>query len=211
MGRPPRPLAGLGDVHHHPNLGYADGMEQPTLADYLAENDPLPDGIEESETIPPHADPDAARALRELGQLEKRIEANAATAKAERQKITDWEDAVNHPLQARAAWLYSLLAKYAVDERTLDDKRKTITTPFGILKTLPAKEVWEIDEPVFIKWAEKHNPSLVKVVKTPEKQKLKTYYTPTGDHAVDPIEGITVEGVKIVKPERPFTVTIKPA
>jgi Bacteriophage Mu Gam like protein len=184
--------------------------EQP-LSEWLAENDPLPDSIEESQTIPAHADPDAAKALRELGQLQRRIEANEATAKAERQKITDWETATNGPLQARAQWLYSLLSKYAVDERNLDEKRKTINTPFGYLKTLPAQDVWEIDEEAFIKWAEKHNPSLVKVTKAPQKAKLKEFYTPTDGKAVDPIEGITVEGVTIKKPERPFTVTIKPS
>jgi Bacteriophage Mu Gam like protein len=185
--------------------------QQKTLSEWLTENDSLPESIEESQTIPAHADPDAARALRELGQLQRRIEANAAIAKIERQKITDWETETNGPLQARATWLYSLLSKYAVDERNLDPKRKTITTPFGSLATKPAQEVWEIDEETFIKWAEKHNPSLVKVVKTPEKQKLKTFYTPTDGKAVDPIEGLIVEGVKIVKPERPFTVTIKPS
>jgi Bacteriophage Mu Gam like protein len=185
-------------------------MDQPTLADYLIETDSLPASIEESQTIPTHADPDAARALRELGYLETRIEANKAAAKAERQKITDWETAVNSPLQTRAAWLYSLLGKYAVDERNLDETRKTITTPFGVLKTRPAQDVWEIDEPTFIKWAEKHNPSLVKVVKTPEKAKLKQFYTPKNGTVVDPIEGITVEGVKIVPPERPYTITITP-
>lgn len=186
------------------------GMSQPTLADYLAENDPLPDRIEETQTIPPHADPDAAKALRELGQLQRHIEANTATAKAERQKITDWETAVNQPLQDRATWLYSILAKYAVDERTLDEKRKTINTPFGILKTLPAQKVWEIDEPAFIKWAEENNPSLVKVVKTPEKAKLKQFYQAAGDHVIDPIKGDVVDGVSLKDPERPYTVTIRP-
>lgn len=180
-----------------------------SLTDYLHETDALPDSIEASGTIPQHADPDAARALRELGELENRIEANTAIAKVERQKITDWETTVNGPLQARAQWLYSLLAKYAVDERILDDKRKTITTPFGTIATKPAQDVWEIDETTFIAWAEKHNPSLVKVVKTPEKAKLKQFYQAVAGKVVDPIEGVTVEGVKILPPERPFTVTVK--
>jgi hypothetical protein len=181
-----------------------------SLTDYLHETDALPDAIEASGVIPPHSDPYVARALRELGELEARMEANSAFAEAERMKITSWEVGVNEPLQKRAAWLYSLLAKYAVDERNLDPKRKTIDTPYGYLKTLPAQPVWEIDEPVFIKWAEEHNPSLVKVEKKVEKQKLKTFYTPTAGKAVDPVQGIDVDGVKIVDPERPFTVTIKP-
>jgi Bacteriophage Mu Gam like protein. len=181
-----------------------------TLAEYLTETDSLPDSVEESQTIPSHSDPDAARALRELGQLEARIASNKALAAAERAKITEWETTVNDPLQTRAAWLYSLLGRYAIDERNLDPKRKTILTPYGTLATKPAQDVWEIDEEAFIKWAKEHNPSLVRTTEAPEKAKLKQYYQAKNGKVIDPITDEVVEGVKIVPPERPFTITIKP-
>lgn len=180
-----------------------------TLDKYLDDTDGLNPATETEAKIPERDDEEAARALRALGFLERQAAANTALAAAQRTKITEWETSVNTTLQTRMLWLRSILEGYALHERTVDDKRKTISTPFGVLKTTPKQPIWEIDDEIFIQWAETEAPELVKIVKTPEKAKLKAAYTRVGDTAKDPITGNEVAGVTITDPDTKFSVTIK--
>lgn len=182
---------------------------QPTLDQFLEETDGLSPDTETTGTIPERNDEEAARALRSLGALERQAAANTALAAAQRAKINEWETSVNEPLQARMIWLRGILEGYALHERTADDKRKTINTPFGVLKTTPKQPTWEIDEEIFIQWAEANAPELVKVVKTPEKAKLKAAYQAAGETVKNPITGDDVAGVTVRQPEQPFNVSIK--
>lgn len=186
-------------------------MSEPTITldKYLDDTDGLAETTEAEGKIPERNDEEAARALRALGFLERQAAANTAIAAAQRTKITEWETSVNTPLQSRMLWLRSILEGYAIHEREADEKRKTISTPFGIIKTTPKQDVWEVDDEIFIQWAEENAPELVKVVKTPEKAKLKAAYTAAGDVAKDPITGDDVVGVTIKAPDAKFSVTIK--
>lgn len=183
--------------------------ESITLDQYLETTDALDPATEADARIPEHNDEEAARALRELGFLERQAAANTAVAAAQRTKITEWETSVNTPLQNRMIWLRGILEGYALHERGIDDKRKTISTPFGVLKTTPKQPAWEVDDEIFIQWAEANAPELVKVTKTPEKAKLKAAYTRAGEVAKDPISGDEVAGVTIIEPETKFSVSIK--
>ncbi len=186
-------------------------MSDPTLEEYLADIDGLDPEIEANQNIPNRADEQAGRALREIATLRSRHESNAAYAERERAKINGWEQQVNKPLEDRIAWLYSLLDKYAINERLLDETRKTITTPYGVLKTQPAQPKWEIvDEDVFIKWAEANAPDLVNVTKKPKLAELKKQFKAEDGKAVDVVLGTVADGVTVTVPARKFTATITP-
>jgi hypothetical protein len=185
------------------------GMSEPTLDEYLAENDGLDPDIEANKWIPNKQDEQAARALREMGRLRSRIDANKATAERERAKITTWETSVNEPLQERYAWLHSLLTKYAINERNLDPSRKTIQTPYGKLATKPKQREWKIDADKFTAWAKEHAPDLIKITTTPKLAEVKRAYRDADGKAVD-MFGQVAEGVTITDPETPYTVDVKP-
>lgn len=182
-----------------------------SLEDFLDTMDALDPEIEANQFIPNRQDEQAARALRQMGRLKARIDANKAAAERERAKITQWETTVNEPMQTRYAQLHSLLTKYAANERNLDPSRKTIQTPYGTLASKPAQDKWEIDKEAFVKWAKVHAPHLVKIEETPRLQDLKKAFEAKDGKAVDTMLGTVAEGVKITPPENPYTVSVTPA
>lgn len=182
-----------------------------SLDDYLDDLDALEPEIEANNFIPNKQDEQAARALRQMGRLRARIDANKSAAERERGKITNWETRVNEPLQTRYAFLHSLLTKYAINERHLDPTRKTIQTPHGTLATKPAQPKWEIDAETFVAWAKKHAPNLVKTTEVPRLADLKKTFEAKEGQAVDTMLGVVAEGVKITPPDHPYTATIDPA
>lgn len=179
------------------------------LHDYLAETDGLDPDIEANKWIPNNQDEQAGRALREIGWRRRQHEANTAAAEREINKIKAWLQTVNDPHEERIAWLYSLLTKYAINERNLNPKRKTIQTPYGTLATKPAQRKWEIDPETFVEWAKKNSPDLIKVTETPRLADVKKAYKDVDGKAVD-MFGTIAEGVTITDPADPFTVDIKP-
>lgn len=186
-------------------------MGETTLEEFLDANDPI---REESltEGIKGEDDEEAGRMLRTLRALEQRIQANAETAATERAKITEWETSVNQPLQAQAERIRSSLEGYALAERARDEKkRKTISTPFGVLKSLPAQDKWTIeDEAAIIAWAKATEQThLVTTKESVTLTALKKDLLPQDGKAVDPESGNPVPGIKITAADRPFTVTIK--
>lgn len=184
-------------------------MSDPSLEEYLNENDGLDPEIEANNWIPNQADEQAGRALRLISHLETRIRANQATAALERSKITDWENLVNEPMQKKVAWLYSLLTKYAINERQNNPDRKTIQTPYGTLSTRPAQPTWELDEAVFLKWALVNAPELIKTTMVPKLQEAKKQLKPKDGKAYDSVSGQEVEGIKII-PASGYTASVKP-
>jgi phage host-nuclease inhibitor protein Gam len=187
------------------------GMGHETLEEFLEANDPI---REESLTdgIRGNDDEEAGRMLRTLRAVEQRIAANADRAATERAKITGWETAVNGPLQAQAIRLRESLEGYALAERARDEKtRKTISTPFGVIKTLPAQSKWTVeDEAAVIEWAKAAGQE--HLIETTTKAKLtaiKKDLLAQDGQAIDSETGDIVPGIKITAAERPFTVTIK--
>lgn len=184
-------------------------MTTATLEEFLSATDGLSEATETAGTLPENDDSEAAKALRELGRLERMAAANSAMAAQERTKITEWETEVNTPIQNRANRLRAMLEGYAVLERTRDESRKTISTPFGTIKTTPKQPVWVIDDEIFIQWAMENAPELVKTTRTPEKAKLKAAYQRVGVAAKDPISGDEVAGVEIIDAPEKYSITIK--
>lgn len=146
----------------------------------------------------------ASRLLRELGTLEKTMEANSQLAEAERAKISLWESTVNEPLSNRVAWLRGQLEQYGLHERAASE-RKTISLPFGTIKTYPKAAQWNIG-PEFIEWAKSANPTLLRTKYEPEKDLIKaTFETDSENRAVDPDLGTVIPGITVT----PATVTAK--
>jgi hypothetical protein len=186
--------------------------EHEALDEFLETHDPIrPESFIEG--IRDNDDEEAGRMLRTLRAVEQRITANADLAATEREKITAWETAVNEPLQAQAIRLRASLEGYALAERARDEKtRKTISTPFGVLKSLPAQDKWTLeDEDAAVAWA-KSDEDRKHLLQITEKIKLvaiKKELLAQDGQAVDPETGDIVPGIKITAAPQPFTVTIK--
>jgi phage host-nuclease inhibitor protein Gam len=184
-----------------------------TLDEFLAETDGLAPETEETHTIPTGNEEEAARALRELGQLTKQAEANTALAKSQRQKITDWETQVNEPLQNRMLWLRGMLEQYARAEREESGgKKKSVQTPFGKVSTTIAQPKWAIGDPdAFIAWALVNAPQLVETKQSAKLGEAKKTLTVEGGEAFEPLTGDAVPGITITDPGEPYTYTITTA
>lgn len=165
---------------------------------------------EAPETITMDGDDDAIKALRRLGSLRKRIEANQAIAQAETDKINEWEQEVNGPLRRQAAFFEGILEGWAVQQRQTAE-RKTINLPAGVIKTMPKQDQWVIDPEKFADWAAKNEMKhLVKVELKPKATDIKKAFKASGDgKAINPDNGEVIEGITLESPANPYNITIK--
>lgn len=171
----------------------------PTLSEYLSEGPDAPDSPN---------DEWASRALRELGELTKKVEANNTIAAKEIARVQQWNDDVNASLESRAAFLWQKLEQYALEQRA--DDRKTISLPGGKLSTRPAQASWKFSSE-FITWAIDNAPDMLRKSWTVDRNAAKAVLDKDSEGNIFNVEtGEPVPGVELDDSER-YDVTIKPA
>lgn len=192
--------------------------KEPTLDEYLSgdEGETLNAG-----ELTPGADPDKInRVLHRLGTLQKRIDANAALAEAQRKRVTEWETTVNTPLQESANFLIRELTYYALKEREANPRQATISLPSGKLATRATAAKVEVEDPTaYLRWAltqAKTDPALkdtFKVETKPMLPAIKKLFSADGDslqYVTKDGEMEPVPGTRVTQPEERFTVVVKP-
>lgn len=110
--------------------------EQPTEA-FRIENDEL-----------------ASWALRKFAALTSQMKRNERLAKLELDRIATWLDRENAKLVHQAEFFEEHLKDYGRRER---ENRKTISLPYGKIKSRKTPERVEVDEAVFVPWAQENN------------------------------------------------------
>ena len=82
----------------------------------------------------------------------------AQVAEDARRRIAAWEDEQSARLKARRAFFDTLLMEYAVETRaSTNDRTKTISTPFGVVRTTMHRPSVKVDdEEVVIAWVKRH-------------------------------------------------------
>lgn len=96
----------------------------------------------------------AIRSLRVLAKNRREIAHNEQLARDEIERIAAWVDEVNAPLLADVARQEGYLTEWHQAQLTLDPTKKTIKLPTGTLSARKGQDKVDVDEPLFIAWAE---------------------------------------------------------
>lgn len=114
-------------------------------------------------------------AVRKVDQHRRRFTEAVQAAAAERARIDQWLEGERQRFATSTIHLEALLRRYHADQLTEDPKRKTIRTPAGDLVARKGPDRVEVDETVFVPWAETNAPDLLNPPKprTPAKAAIK--------------------------------------
>jgi hypothetical protein len=164
-------------------------------------------GAERTPAFRVDSDAKATWAMRKLRGVKAHIQSNRDIAAAEIERVQQWLDAVNAPLDRDAHFFTGLLEDYGLNQRAEFD-RKTIPLPYGTISTREGTPtITFVDEDAFVAWATEHAPDLLKTTVKPVLSEAKRILTITDDLKVISGEGEVVPGASGT--EAKTTVTIK--
>lgn len=117
------------------------------MIDYEIEEKPLPFTVTD--------DSSATWAMRKFRAQVEKMRENERIARAELDRISKWLDEVNKPLAQSAEYFEGLLLEYGRKER--DAGRKSVKLIDGTIKSRVTQPKVEVDESVFIEWAQRNH------------------------------------------------------
>lgn len=145
-------------------------------------------------------------AFRKMAALKKKINEVESLADQEIQRINDWREKELDKYQGNANYFEEKIKNYHESVLAIDDKEKTIKTPYGKIKSVTNKAAPEkVSESELIEYARNNDPELIdldvkeKLLWSELKKKLKVVEFEGEEMVVDE-NGMIVPGV-IVKPE----------
>ena len=150
----------------------------------------------------------ATWAMRKVRSVIAGLEANAAIAKAEQERIALWLEEVNKPLLQERAFFENHLTAYLRKEREADPDVKSISTPYGKITSRVTQPKWETEEGL-TDWLMTHNDMLIRVKYEVDKTELKKTYEVAGDKAIDPKTGEVVPHIQIIPSDVSFKVEVQ--
>ena len=140
------------------------------INDFAGKTDPEIPADRESFRI--KDDAEAIWAMRKAKHFRDQIAANCNLAALERTRIDEWEERVNTRLGAEFDYFQAILIRYGREQRD-SEGRKSIDTPFGVVKSRQGQPKWEVDDEEFIAWARENSPDLVRVKEEPALAEMK--------------------------------------
>lgn len=149
--------------------------------------------------------------LRKMRALKTEIEENARIAQEEVERIQQWLQDVNTPLERSIQYFEGLLAEYHMKVYTEDPKQKTIKLPHGTLKLRAQQPEFIRDEQIFLEYLKRSGRTdYIEVI---EKAKWGEYkkiveVAMDGKTVVDTQTGEIVEGVKAEQRPPKFSVEV---
>jgi phage host-nuclease inhibitor protein Gam len=154
-------------------------------------------------------DREALWAMRKLNAIRLKQFNNTDLANEEVQRIRQWEEEVNGPLDNDATYFENLLIDYAfrcrVDE---NDGRKSIKTAAGTVKTrLGSPSVRVEDKDAFIEWAQSNAPDLVRTKVEVDIAAVKEAAV-VEDTTVISADGEIIPGLSVHTPELSATIDL---
>ena len=150
----------------------------------------------------------ATWAMRKLRSVVVGLEANAAIAKAEQERIALWLEEANKSLLQERAFFEGHLTAYLRKEREADPDKKSITTPYGKITSRVTQPKWEtLDE--LTDWLMNHNDSLIRIKYEVDKTELKKTYEVAGDKVIDPKTGEVVPFIQIIPSDISYKVEVE--
>jgi hypothetical protein len=150
----------------------------------------------------------ATWAMRKARSVIVGLEANAAIAKAEQERITLWLEEVNKPLLQERDFFENHLTTYLRREREADPDKKSISTPYGKITSRTTPPKWETEEGL-TDWLMNHNDSLIRVKYEVDKAELKKAYKVEGEQVIDPKTGEVVPYIQITPSNISYKVEVE--
>jgi hypothetical protein len=141
-------------------------------------------------------------AVRRLAILRRRRLDVSTTAQAEIDRVQAWAAREDAKLARDAGWFEAIIAEYALDERARDERRKSIATPYGVVKTRVSAGAWDVDPDALLPWLAEHRPDLLrrKVTEAPDLAAMRRALAVEGGEVFDRDSGVPVPGVKVGEP-----------
>ena len=156
-------------------------------------------------------DAEAIWAMRKAKHFLDQIHANGKLADVERIRIDEWEERVNTRLGAEFDYFQAILIRYGREQRDAEG-RKSIDTPFGVVKSRQGQPKWEVDSDEFIAWARENSPDLVRVKEEPALAEMKKRFeiseTATLGVVAVSEDGQIVPGIRVTPVGISYTVEV---
>jgi hypothetical protein len=147
----------------------------------------------------------ATWAMRKLATIRAKQRENINIADDEVQRVTEWVESVNKPLERDASFFENLLADYGRRQRVEHD-RKSISLPHGEIKTRAGSDKWLINTALTLEWLRANGHSdLIKVKEEPSLTAMKEAFITDGERALTQ-DGEVVPGIAVQHSE--FTVSV---
>lgn len=186
-------------------------MTMDEIHDFDEDGDPTRYAAED-EAFTIQDDAQAAWAMRKALAAQIRIDANNRIAEAERGRIDTWQASVNARSNRDLAYFQGLLIRYASEQRVVEG-RKTIDTPYGVVKSRQGTATISVSDPdEFIAWARQGHENLLNVKVTPALRELKAFAeiesTPTLGVIAISKDGEVIPGVQVDPGSITYTVEV---
>lgn len=139
----------------------------------------------------------ASWALRKLSAIKAKNMEIDNVARAEIERVTDWQKNETKKLEKQRQFFERLLEEFHRSRIAQNPKEKTISTPYGKMQIKKIPPKWEYDDNKLLQWLKKNKPELVRIKEEPNKQGLKKAVKVSGSKAIDPDTGEIVEGIAI--------------
>ncbi len=140
-------------------------------------------------------DQKAAWAMRKLRSLRAKQKINQELADAEIERMKNWLESVNKTIENDCEYFVGQLTGYAHKVRlNPDDPRKTIVLPHGKVSTRQSGRKWSIDAEIFLPWARKSAPDLIRIKEEPALSKIKETYSESVIKNASVLEVVTQDG-----------------
>ena len=150
----------------------------------------------------------ATWAMRKARSVIVGLEANAAIAKAEQERIALWLEEVNKPLLQEREFFENHLTAYLRKEREADPDKKSISTPYGKITSRTTQPKWETEDGL-TDWLLNHNDSLIRIKYEVDKAELKKAYAVDGVQVIDPKTGEVVPHIQITPSDISYKVEVE--
>jgi hypothetical protein len=150
----------------------------------------------------------ATWAMRKLAAIRAKQKETEDIAEVEIQRVRDWVETVNRPLETNASFFEAILKDYGLRQRHEAD-RKSINLPHGKVATRAGSDKWNINGEILLPWLRDNFPELIKVKEEPSLSALKDAFAErVKDGRVITDEGEVLPGVTVDNVA--FTVSVSP-
>jgi len=171
--------------------------------------DELPEELEENpdkERFKVRDKEQAEWCLRQISRLTKEQEEIEATAKAEIEKITAWQNNQTGAIRKSISFFEYLLIEF--HQQTLKENKdaKTIKLPSGRLSARKTQPEFIRDEKKMLPWVEKNRPGFIKIKTAIDWAGLKEVLKYEKGKGIDPDTGEVVPGLTVVDRGTSFSV-----
>jgi hypothetical protein len=140
-------------------------------------------------------DQKAAWAMRKLRSLRAKQKVNEEIAAEEIARVNAWLESVNKTIENDAEYFVAHLSGYGHRVRlNPDDPRKSVTLPHGKISTRQSSRKWSVDSDIFLDWARKSAPDLIRIKEEPALTKIKEAYAELVVQNASVLEVVTKDG-----------------